>query len=591
MRRLLFSLLFLTYVFASQAAEGIALGYCNGQVTRSGTVSVDGETWVDAAILLTADMLSPYAGGHIVAVRAGLAARTNIDNVRVWVRKSLDGDELANGQVSADGEPGILRGWNEIELGTPYPIADGESLYVGLSYQQRAASSALSVVEGSADGAFFFRGGEGAAWEDRSSSGLLSLEAVVMADNVAAYDLELFSATARYNAQGVLEMQATVHNNGTQPVSGFTLTTTVDGSTEHFDYHYGQELAKGGLTTLSFTADLPVEGLGKTRRLTMAISQLDGEAADEAPANNAQSVVFSYQRRVLIEEFTAEECTNCPRAARLLHNVLGQGNNADHAVMVAHHSGYTPDFLTFRPSDIDYEWLFNHPVAVYAPGLMFDRVAQEATFGADVYLTPVVDPVSEDFISAALSYSYTQPSSAYLELQASGSDATLSVTVSGGRSQVFGLTPTRLTVGLVEDHIAQRAQVSLDQWPEFEHTGALRAINTTWGDVVEWDADDHFTATYQFTLDPEWQRENLRVVAFLNDYDPDDPARCSVENSEQLSLSGLTEAISDATSSQRPVSTTIYNADGRRSANVHSGLNIVRQTFADGTTHTKTILK
>lgn len=569
------------------AAEGITLGYCNGQWTRTGALSVDGETWVDAAVLLTTDMLEPYAGGQVTTLRVGLAARTNIDNVRAWVRTALDGENLAQGEISTDDESGIARGWNEIALSTPCPIASGQPLYIGFSYKQRAASSAISVVSGSQPGAFFLRPGDDAEWEDHSSEGLLSLEAVVQAENMAGYDLQLLSAEAHYNSLGEIEGTAVVHNNGSLPVGGYTLTFSVDGSDQTSTLHADQPLANGASATLAFSKPAWTEGIGREHALWLSISQLDGEAVDEHPENNTQRAVFSYPRTVLIEEFTGEACTNCPRAALFLHQALGEGDYASRTAMMAHHSGYEPDFLTFRPADLDYEWFFNHPIAVFAPALMFDRVAEENSYGTDTYLTPAQDPVSKNYITSALAYYLSRPSHAYIDLTAEVSGSTLSVSISGGRSLPPGgaESPTRLTVCLVEDHILQREQVSMDQYPEFEHMGALRAINSTWGDEVAW-ADDHFSASCQFTLSEEWVRQNLRVIAFLSRYTPGDPTQCEVENTAQVSLG---DASGISTHSLTTHSSQVFDLQGRPASSLKRGVNIVRRT-SNGTTSTLKII-
>ena len=109
MKRILLAILLAVNTTLTWAADGIVLGYCNGQVTRNGNISIDGQASVEAAIVLTADMLAPYDGAQLSTVRVGLAARTNIDNLRVWVRRTLTGDNLAQGYV--DGED-LKRGPN-----------------------------------------------------------------------------------------------------------------------------------------------------------------------------------------------------------------------------------------------------------------------------------------------------------------------------------------------------------------------------------------------------------------------------------------------------------------------------------------------
>ncbi|MBP3251580.1 MAG: Omp28-related outer membrane protein [Prevotella sp.] len=572
------------------AVEGVTVGYCNGQVTRTGTVSVEGDTWVSAAILLTADMLAPYEGASIGSVRAGLAARTNLDEVRVWVRSTLDGDDLASGSITTETEPAIARGWNDVALATPYIIKKGEPLYVGYSYKQRAASKAISVVAGEAEGAFFLKAGSEAEWTDRSTDGLLSVEAVVTGVHVPDYDLELLAAEGRYIGQGEIEVTATIRNVGTKTIGGFTLAAVVADTQERHDQLLMKTIESGANVTATMTFRTDDETVGRQHPVDLVLESVErnaGTAADDNDENNTVRILFSYPRRVLIEEFTGEDCTNCPRAAMRLHQALYLDGYASSAVMISHHSGYYPDWLTFRPADIEYEWFFNDGNRTYAPALMADRVAQEES--SQGLPTPCFDPTSAEIIETAIAYMAQRTSRAFIDLSAQIDGSQLTVSASGGRSTVFGVTPTRLTICVVEDHIEQRAQVSLETWPEFEHMGVLRAINDTWGEVIDWN-DNQFSVAKTFELSSDWNRQNLRVVAFVHDYDAADPSRCEVENTAELSIQTLAGIASLPV--DHAATTAVYDLQGRR-VNRHGlkGLTIVSKTSAEGVRTTSKILR
>lgn len=590
-RQLLITLICLCYAIMVKATEGITLGYCNGQVTRTTTITIDGESEVSAAMLLTADMLSPFVGNQISGVRAGLAARTNIDELKVWVRRSLTGENIAEGMVSTS-ETEIARGWNEINLDVPYTIVSNEQLYIGMTYKQRATSNALSVVPGSVQNSFFLQLNSSVEWEDRSTDGILSIEAIVTGDNLVQYDLELLSATATYNAAGGIDITAVVHNAGTKAVEGWTMTSKVGNNVETIVTDFNQTLEKGGNETINFTISPMTEYVGKREKLSLEITNLRGDAIDEVVENNSQPVIFTYQRKVLIEEFTGESCTNCPRAAKYLHEVLSQGDYVNTTIMAAHHSGYYPDWLTFRPSDIDYEWFYNHDVAFFAPAMMFDRMAYPETYNSVEYYTPCVSISSKDDIETSIANALRRPARAFLDVTAAlnSDNSKIRVEVEGGRSTEFGNTPMRLTLFLVEDHIPQRHQVSLDTYPEFEHMGALRAVNTSWGDVIEWE-DDLFSATYNFDIDEEWAVEDLRVIAFISEYDATDPTKCEVENANQVCLSDVLTSIKGVEDGTI-VRKNIFTLDGKRVDNTDAkGIYIEQSIQKDGSVTVKKISK
>ena len=112
--------MFLTAALSANAqATRMSLGYVNGQMKTSGT---DGfstntkDTWVSGAIYIPADQVRLYASNHIDSIHAGLASRLNVDSLRVWVRTSLTGEDLASGAISgrSGSNPRVAKGWNTI---------------------------------------------------------------------------------------------------------------------------------------------------------------------------------------------------------------------------------------------------------------------------------------------------------------------------------------------------------------------------------------------------------------------------------------------------------------------------------------------
>ena len=585
MKNLLLTLIFLCGFSALYAADGITLGYCNGQVVRQGKVTVDGEATVSAAILLTADMLAPYVGNSVAAIRVGLAARTNIDKVSVWVRQSLDGTDLASATITTDaGE--IERGWNEIDLAQPYDIVANQPLYIGYTYEQRGTSSAISLIDGTTAGAFFFKESATSAWADRANEGILSVEAVIVGDNIVTYDMEMLSAEGSYDNSGNIVLTTTLHNSGAKDIEGFQLTTTIGDQMEQINTTFTNLITKGETTTLNFTISPTTADAGRKHKLTLALTELaSGNVTDEVPENDALQVTMTYPRKVLIEEFTGEKCTNCPRAAKFLHEVLAQGEFATTTVMTAHHSGYLPDWLTFRPTDIDYEWFYNHTTQIYAPAMMVDRYPYEETSEGTTYYTPCFNPGTTALIIERLSEALQRKTNAYINAEATlTADKTgLNVTINGGRTSAEVNYPSRLTVFIVEDHIPQRNQVSLDTYPEFEHMGVLRAVNDTWGEPIQWTGDE-FNATYTFNFDADWEQENLRVVAFISDYDANDPAKCVVHNCEQVTMTDVMAAVNTAETKAQVESETYYSIDGKQISNPQQkGILLQRQKLTDGT--------
>lgn len=119
----------------AQEPAVMELSHCGGEVATTGNIGQAGEQYVSAATYFTADEVGRFAGNEIVAVRAGLASKLNVDELTVWIRASLDGENLAECTVT----DGIVKGWNELTFETAYDITEEAGLYVGYSFHQKGA--------------------------------------------------------------------------------------------------------------------------------------------------------------------------------------------------------------------------------------------------------------------------------------------------------------------------------------------------------------------------------------------------------------------------------------------------------------------
>ena len=100
----------------------VPIGYSNGEVANIASEYVlSSKGHVSAAVYVAPDLLATYAGNQLVGVRAGVYTNKYCDSLRVWVRKSLDGENLATGMIRRSGN-GVkpVTGWNEIVFDTPY---------------------------------------------------------------------------------------------------------------------------------------------------------------------------------------------------------------------------------------------------------------------------------------------------------------------------------------------------------------------------------------------------------------------------------------------------------------------------------------
>lgn len=325
---------------------------------------------------------------------------------------------------------------------------------------------------------------------------------------------------------------------------------------------------------MKFTID-PVltSPLPTPRSARFTITALD-QGDDENPADNSAEATFevmekAFRRTVLVEEFTTEKCPNCPAAAIKLHSVLSNPAYSDRVVAVCHHVGYYTDWLTIPESE-PYMWFYNAS-GTYAPAMMADRESTEEPN------TPVFFPSSESQLKGIFDARLAEPSPVSVTVSSSVDGKNVAVSVIGERV-ADTCEDTRLTVYLVENDVVAANQAGGGQ--DYIHQHVLRAVNTTWGDPIDWTGDT-FSREYSFELKDRWNAANMQVVAFVSRYDAEDPLKCGVENAAVLPLgsSGI-DAVAD---SAERVPVAYFGIDGTKySTRPEKGIFIT--LFSDGTT-------
>ena len=376
--------------------SGLSIGYCAGELgsNPTGFSSTTSGDQISAAIFVPADQILAYKGNHIDEIRVGLASKLNVNDVTVWLRSSLTGSNLASATIESSD---IVKGWNTIRLETPFDITDTTpGLYIGYTFTQKNTSKAIAVVELPQANALFTQMGTTAEWTDRSAEGTLAIEALVYGENLPKHNLSLISMDTQkvfVVDKGTFSASLLIRNVAQQTISGFDVICNVDGLSESYSVHIDESIAYGEVKKVeaSFTLAGITSNNPDTRTVTITIDNLN-EGADEAMSDNSlqttiQVISHDFTRVPLVEEFTTEKCSNCPRVAAYLHHASEDERFAGRFNSVEHHSGYYTDIYTIQ-ADTQWEWFFDN---VYAPAIMLDRSPE---YG-DAVQTAVFCPTSQ----------------------------------------------------------------------------------------------------------------------------------------------------------------------------------------------------
>lgn len=585
----LYFLIFCVFAFMNaNATNEISIGYCNGVVNKSSTVGATGKNWVDAAIFLPNNLINAYSSNEITAISAGLASSINVDTIKVWVRTSLEGSNLAEGEII---KGKIIRGWNKVALKSPYKITGQEAgIYIGYSFKQRGSVNAISFIPTATQNAFWAKLGNDAEWKDLSSEGALSLEATISGNNIYKYDVGISNQTAQtISNSNSISVSATFKNYGTEEVNSIDLTVGNKSGTYKAKKHIDTNIKVGQSIDNTFTIeDFPINATLENS-LYIAIDKVNGEN-DQNPANDHADLIFAHERKVVVEEFTSEGCINCPRLAKTIKEVTEKDEFKNKTIVICHHDGFSTDFLS-KPADTEYLWFYNAS-STYAPALMLDRYPYFKN--KENKFTPVFDPDDTE-LAAGIKDRLSIPTYTRLNISATcENDNKLNVTVNGFRAKPFCNTPARITLFLIEDSIKARNQVGADAG--YMHMHVERIINSTWGEVIEWNEDGSFSYKYDMDIADFWKKDHLSIVAFISSYDKNDVTNCVIENAEQLQLKSVftTGIDENMTYDTKEINKSIYSIDGRKIDvnKAHNGLYIIKTKYNNGDVRTeKTFIK
>ncbi len=223
------------------------------------------------------------------------------------------------------------------------------------------------------------------------------------------------------------------------------------------------------------------------------------------------------QRTVLLEEFTGQNCRNCPAAHEVIKSLLAQYGDA--LISVSIHGGG-----------------FGVPVA--NNGLMQPEGNEYVNYwGVESFPSAVVNRMGGvqkvDAWSASIRSLVGQSASLNMAVEAhpsaDGKQIDITTTLNP-QSDLQG----KLQLWITEDGIVKRQIDNGVNIPDYVHNHVYRAsVNGTWGEDVTLSSGVHKTLSHSIAVRTEtnetWNVENLHVVAFVyNDGGVLQAAQCSV---------------------------------------------------------------
>lgn len=569
MRRFFLGVASLLLLSANVYAQGkeAKIGYCLNleKINRNGQYKVGNSLTQGQAIRLPKAKLQHMIGKNITKADFILATRNTLNNkIHAFITTSLGGTPIAEGDITI-GKSFEACTWT---LPTPYTITgEEENLYIGYTTETIKDTYKPLMGDLSYDLKGYTYAFKDSTWVDTYGQGKGSALINAYVNDVDDFS-DVVMGTLNYNkyykAGEKYEFAARMVNVGTKPITSFDAEVTVDGKKTSETFSNVSIPAKSSYTFILPNVSAQSDG---QKEININITNINGNNEDiDASDNVDNGELYFYpsymERSLLVESTTGQDCPNCPTGHRNLKAVLG--NYDESFVEVTHHIGYYPDIFTM---DEDQTTLFYYGSQTYAPAAMVNR-----TVDYNTSTVPIVDISSNTTaIKSTLDNALTYKPYVSLNLDTKFNEATRELTVKLGIKPHEQLPSDVLfNVYLVQDSLVAyqsnggtnykhnnvfRGTVTGNSWGmllpnievgtsyDWEKTITLPdSIHSSyWTDdmITEVNGKQYYEGKYLVSqTNIETVPKNMRVVAFVSEYNSNDNAKNKVFNCTEATLGG-----------------------------------------------------
>lgn len=569
----------------AKAADG-RIGFCFSNISENG-IGKTGRGRISAATIIPKSELASYSGAKIKSIRVALKTTDGLSNLSVWLRHSLSGEDIYATNISSP-----ITGWNEAFISEDIRISDTDNLVIGFSFDQDKTVRCISIAGADDKNGYWIA--KDNDWQNRSDNyyGSLSAEVEIEGDMIPEHNLRLVSATPveKVVKHGEpIRMLCVTRNTSLEPVN----------STVNYSATIDKNVLSSSLSTVklkygdcdSVMLDIPTSDITPDvcKKIDVSITtESDTYYKDNSSSANIAAYTYSEPRNTLLEEFTSEYCSNCPRAIETIAKTMENGFQ-DKTILITHHVGFTDDWLTVE-EDKAYLWFYGDNGS-YAPAGMLDRSCRKAYGSAvpvfEIGYADTFQPMLEEALSVPAFISVSPNITSY-----NPSTRILSLQVSMKRLQPFDVlcSNPRITVILIEDSIKAMHQAGYNT-SLFKHRHVFRkCISNIWGDDIVWDGNSA-NACYQFAIPETWNADMVGAVAFVSNYNSDNRNDCQVMNSGMCHLGNNPTSITTE-SAPTTVKYKLYRSlAGTTLSEQAKGTCIETTVFSDGSKSSRIIIR
>lgn len=524
----------------AQDNQKITLGYTTGDLDNSIKMGPNMSLFIKGAIELPESMLEKYKGNYISEINLAVAEDLSEQYNFIFISKDLYSEPLYIQKVEYIG-----KGWNNIKLEEPVKI-DGDKLYAGFQYK---SSGEIISFDGEEDNnmanwlATYQTENESYAWLHQGG-GAHNLQIVITGDQLPQNDTRLVSASfPKYVPLGEsINTIIFVQNNGASDINSLDISLDF-GNKGTVNKTINDLVIRNGETAKIPVSDIAFESPGITN-CSITIDKVNNEE-DIFPDDNVYTIKNIIckkdyvTRNVLAEQFSTENCMNCPNATRTINRTT---RYIDNIIKIVHHSGFYTDELTIPQSEA-YLFLYGHSPST--PAIMIDR-KNFSQYGADNSDGPVFG--IDNNLKNILTQEINTPAYISVNIDNKYDKESRQLSV-----QVYGEVPSedisklpgndiRLNIFITEDSI-KGLQMDIDGMIETYHMNSIRqTVTDTWGDYMDLSGFSYKSKEYTLEIPEEWNENNLAIIAFIANYNETDPNDCNILNGNSAKLDYGTES-------------------------------------------------
>lgn len=575
---LLLSLLGLTSTLAAQqtlrAGDAyLPLGHCKyiepDVKGRGWSIGTFGDKPVGLWARASRSMLAPYEGCQVVGVRIGVSKAVNAIDVSL-LNNIIKREKIVTKKADVE------FGWNEVRFDKPVEITSNlNELVYGFQFLEK------NIVDqempyffycdynfDAPNDAFYVNVSNGSFDSRARDNGALLLQLMIAGpadkvnDRASLSDPRMDMAL---DASGKLGVSYMVRNDGANDINQLEITYSVGGRVILTDLQ--TETIKHLKELRIKTKGIPVAN-GQT--LTARITKVNGHTTDlpgfQIEVKGVAEKTFA--RKVLLEQFSTENCSSCPSGHKYLDKVLAEDAYADHFVWVTHHVGFGRDTFSLPESEA---LIFFYEEDEYAPSMLLDRTHTELKHFYEKYaytMLPIMTS-QDEFNHQLLDEALARPAFVTVDIKEECKPDTrqLDLTISGQTYREYlDADNLYLNLYLVEDDIYSRRQAGAGKASDgglkpVYHHGVIRQISLG-GCGLKLTLDDKGEYTYSTSLQipKEWSAANMRIVAFVSKSLKGGARNAEVLNSNETKIAAYR---SIAPTPDQEMMVQLYAQDGR----------------------------